>query len=382
MGHVGAGRVPEVRGVSLSDFLNAKPLPFASAVEPMDAKDWLMDTERKLKAVGANDEEKVRYAVHLLSGPAAAWWDNEVTLQLLEKVFSLEEFKEKFHTFHVPESVVELKRREFEDLKQGSATMMAYIKEFTRLSRYASDEVSTDSKRVKRFLRGLDPYMAMQMKLTNPHNFQELMDTTITWENDYKLVQMSRLKRAKTEAKRVPPTQNTPNLSFKPKVRTGGVLTNWKTFTSKSQILCHNCGLPGHFKSECMKPRIICHACGKEGHIHPDCPNKPAGGWPDNCGGKSKGGGRPTSGGGSSSNNGNGKRGRNFGRLNCISLEEASNSETAVIGTLSILTHPGKVLFDTGATTSFISKGFVEKYGLRCQAIAHPMTVVTAGVNF
>jgi hypothetical protein len=194
MGHVGAGRVPEARGVNLSNFLNAKPLPFASAVEPMDAEDWLLDTERKLKAVGANDEEKVRYSVHLLSGPAAAWWDNEVTLQHPEKVFSWEEFKEKFCTFHVPKSVVELKRREFEDLTQGSATMMAYIKEFTRLSRYTSDEVSTDSKRVKRFLRGLDPYAAMQMKLTKPRNFQELMDIAITWENDYKLIQMIRLK--------------------------------------------------------------------------------------------------------------------------------------------------------------------------------------------
>jgi hypothetical protein len=91
----------------------------------------------------------------------------------------------------MPESVVELKRREFEDLKQGSATMMAYIKEFTRLSRYASDEVSTNNKRMKRFLRGLDPYAVMQMKLTKPRNFQELMDIAITWENDYKLVQMS-----------------------------------------------------------------------------------------------------------------------------------------------------------------------------------------------
>jgi hypothetical protein len=46
---------------------------------------------------------------------------------------------------------------------------------------------------------------------------------------------------------------------------------------------------------------------------------------------------------------------------------------------LSILTHPGKVLFDTGATTSFISKHFVEKFGIRCETIVHPMTVVTAG---
>jgi hypothetical protein len=59
MGQIRAGRIPEVRGVSLSDFLNAKPFPFALAVEPMDTEDWLMDTERKVKAVGASDVEKV-----------------------------------------------------------------------------------------------------------------------------------------------------------------------------------------------------------------------------------------------------------------------------------------------------------------------------------
>jgi hypothetical protein len=299
-------------------------------------------------------------------------------MQLPDKVFTWEEFKEKFRTFHVLESVVELKRREFEDLKQGSSTMMAYIKEFTRLSRYASDEVSTDNKRVKRFLKGLDPYAAMQMKLTKPHNFQELMDTAITWENDYKLVQMSRLKRAKMEAKRVQPTRSTPNLIFKPRVRTGGAPPNRKMFTPKGQIICHNCGLPGHVKNECMKPRIICHTCGKEGHIWPDCPSKPAGGWPVNSRVKTGGGGQLASRGGGSGKNGNGKRGQPFGKLNCTSLEEANNSETVVIGMLNILTHPDKVLFDTGATTSFISKNFVEKYGLRCQTIVHPLTVVTA----
>jgi hypothetical protein len=270
-------------------------------------------------------------------------------------VFTWEEFKEKFCTFHVPDSVVELKRQEFEDLKQGSSTMMGYIKEFTRLSRYASDEVSTDNKRVKRFLRGLDPYAAMQMKLTKPRNFQELMDTAITWENDYRLVQLSRQKKAKTEGKRVQPTRNTQNLSFKPTVRTGGVPSNWKTFTPNNQIICHNCGLPGHVKSECMKPRIICHACGKEGHIQPDYPNKPAGGWQIKSGGNTSRGGRPLSGGGNSGKNNNRKRSRTFEKLNCTSLEEANNSEMAVIGRLNILTHPDKVLFNTGATTSLIS---------------------------
>ena len=67
------------------------------------------------------------------------------------------------------------------------------------------------------------------------------------------------------------------------------------------------------------------------------------------------------------------------GRLNCTNLEEVNNSEQAVIGTLNILTHPGKVLFDTGATTSFISKEFVDTYGIRCGVLDHPMKILSAG---
>jgi hypothetical protein len=44
-----------------------------------------------------------------------------------------------------------------------------------------------------------------------------------------------------------------------------------------------------------------------------------------------------------------------YGNLNCTNLEEVNQSDKTVIGTLQILSHPGKVLFDTGATTSFIS---------------------------
>jgi hypothetical protein len=69
-----------VHGVSLADFLNTRPLPFASAPKPMDAEGWLLDTKRKLNTVNCNDSEKLRYATHLLCGPAAAWWDNIVAI--------------------------------------------------------------------------------------------------------------------------------------------------------------------------------------------------------------------------------------------------------------------------------------------------------------
>ncbi|KAK1633050.1 hypothetical protein QYE76_007365 [Lolium multiflorum] len=83
--------------------------------EPMDAEDWLMDTSvsstRWMQRL-----EKVRYATHLLCGPAASWWDNIVAVYPAEKVFTWEEVKQKFRESNVPESVVELKRREFENL--------------------------------------------------------------------------------------------------------------------------------------------------------------------------------------------------------------------------------------------------------------------------
>ena len=69
------------RGVSLSDFQNTRPLPFASTAEPMDAEDWLRDTERKLNAVGCNDEEKLRYTSYLLTRPTTTWWETMLAMQ-------------------------------------------------------------------------------------------------------------------------------------------------------------------------------------------------------------------------------------------------------------------------------------------------------------
>src|SRR3954451_1140236 len=195
------GRGTEARGVSLSDFQNTRPLPFAIAPEPMDAEDWLCDTERKLRTVGCSDGEKVRYATYLLSGPAASWWGNIVAIHPPEKVFTWEEFKKKFRDAHVPESIVELKRREFEELQQGGSSVMMYVREFSNLSRYVPDEINTEERRKKRFMQGLNPFMKMQLRLARTVEFQELVDAPITFEDDYKLVQEDRRNRARLEVR-------------------------------------------------------------------------------------------------------------------------------------------------------------------------------------
>jgi hypothetical protein len=47
--------------------------------------------------------------------------------------------------------------------------------------------VNTDEKRKKRFLRGVHPYLRMQLRMLKATEFQELLDASITMEDDFKL---------------------------------------------------------------------------------------------------------------------------------------------------------------------------------------------------
>jgi hypothetical protein len=69
---------------------------------------------------------------------------------------------------------------------------MKYVKEFTLLSRYAFEDVNTDEKRKKRFMRGLHPMAKMQLRMLKAFDFQEFVDAAITLEDDLKQVEEER----------------------------------------------------------------------------------------------------------------------------------------------------------------------------------------------
>jgi 3-hydroxymyristoyl/3-hydroxydecanoyl-(acyl carrier protein) dehydratase len=56
----------------LARFLRLHPAKFSRAVEPLEAMDWLRSVNKDLVTTGCTDAEKVRFAAHLLEGPAAS----------------------------------------------------------------------------------------------------------------------------------------------------------------------------------------------------------------------------------------------------------------------------------------------------------------------
>jgi hypothetical protein len=201
-----------------------------------------LDTKRKLNTVSCNDSEKLRYVTHLLCGPVAAWWDNIVAIHPPGRVFTWDEFKKKFRESNVLESIMELKRREFENLVQNDKPIMKYVREFSLLSRYALEDMNTDEKRKKRFMRGLHPGAKIQLRMLKAADFQELVDAAITMEDDFKQVQEDRRKKARIEPRRYPDTKPTPNIKFKPKYRSRGNVTSRGTTSGNNDIVCRGCG--------------------------------------------------------------------------------------------------------------------------------------------
>jgi hypothetical protein len=97
----------------------------------MDVDDWLKTIEKKLQVVQCNNREKVLFASHQLIVLASDWWDSYVEADEEPNTINWNESKMPFRSHHVPQGVIKLKKKEFQDLKQGSMMVSEYVTRFT-----------------------------------------------------------------------------------------------------------------------------------------------------------------------------------------------------------------------------------------------------------
>jgi hypothetical protein len=79
--------------------------------------------------------------------------------------------------------VIKLKKKEFQDLKQGSMSVNEYVTKFTQLSHYALHEIDTDEKKQEHFLNGLNDGLAYALEARDFDNFQGMVNKTLVLEN-------------------------------------------------------------------------------------------------------------------------------------------------------------------------------------------------------
>jgi hypothetical protein len=148
----------------LGDFQHTKPSTFSHVVEPMDVDDWLKSIEKKFQVVQCNNRKRVLLASHQLSGPTVDWWDAYVEAHEEPESINWPKFRDAFRVHHVPQGVIKLIKKKFQDLKHGSMSMNEYVTKFTQLSRYAPHEIDIDEKKQEYFLNDLNDGLAYALE--------------------------------------------------------------------------------------------------------------------------------------------------------------------------------------------------------------------------
>jgi hypothetical protein len=70
-----------------------------------------------------------------------------------------------------------------------------------------------------------------------------------------------------------------------------------------------------------------------------------------------------------------------YSKVNHVTSEEAQQAQDVIFGMFLASLHPATVLFDFGASHSFISSSFVAKYNLPVTTMKHTMLVSLPGVK-
>ena len=163
---------------NLAHFPRLNPPVFSSSTEPIVADDWLRRIGRELTTAGCTDAEKVCFAAHQLDGPAASWWENYTATFPIANI-TWDQFQQAFRTAHVSTGAMNMKKREFRNLRQGNRTVGQYVDEFSKLARYAPDDVATDAAKQEKFMEGLNDELSMQLMVATFTNYQELVDLAL-----------------------------------------------------------------------------------------------------------------------------------------------------------------------------------------------------------
>src|SRR3954463_16190510 len=357
--------------VSIQDFILLKPPVFRCSSEPLEADDWLRSIECKLDMAHVSPNDRVIFATYFLEGAALQWWENYVAMQPDGHVVTWQEFRVAFRGYHILDELMECKKEEFINLTQGEMSIHEYVTEFNRLAHYAQDEITTDARKQARFRKGLSPILRHDLNLIEFATFEDLVNISFRAEHDNEVFEESRKhalelapssssapqkRRIWIPTRAIPQNllqRSPPNICHPPQhivpPRNDGVQPSNPTPSNPDRV-CFKCGLPGHYFRQCpqvlMAPR----------HSRPKPPTKST---------TKAVSAKPSA--------------TSSGCVNQISVEETFDTSDVILGTLPVNHVPASVLFDPGASHSFMSESYALRHEFAFEEMFSPMIIQTPG---
>ena len=128
---------------------------FVGTTDPTVAEEWLRKFERIAERFNCTLEQKLKFATFLLEKDALDWWEIVPGSRNRPMTLTWDDFLYEFKIKYTPPIYRDKKKREFLDLQQNEMSVEEYDLKFTRLSKYAPEEVATEELKRNRFEKGL-----------------------------------------------------------------------------------------------------------------------------------------------------------------------------------------------------------------------------------
>jgi len=336
--------VAPTRPVSMEDFMEHRPAKFSGKATPDEADAWMRECEKICRVLGCTDEQRLLFVTFLLVADEEYWWQG---MQTREEQVTWTAFRTRFLEKYFPDSARHEREAEFLTLQQGTMTVAAYIERFEYLAHFYTSVV-TEEWRCRKFEGGLKHEIRRFIVPLRIREFPVLVEQAKTVEQ---------LETGSSSGGKQQRTTPDVRSQRKPYSRPP---TTW------GRLHYYNCGAE-HLRRDCTRPASStgggsgigkCYVCQQAGHFASQCPNRrPAGGAPAK---------RPV-----------GDRPRAPGRVFALTTTKAKQSGNLLQFLCLLCDHEVVVLFDSGATHSFVSNECVRRLGLTMQELGCELLVAT-----